>query len=67
METIELETSYRSKCEEHLLFLNRIRDVQPDRPTLAIFADVIGKILHLRSAWRMVLSWLLLGKRYLPG
>ena len=34
METIELATSYRSTCPEHLLFLNRIRDVQPDRPTL---------------------------------
>ena len=34
MDTIELETSYRSKCEEHLFFQNRIRDVQPDRPTL---------------------------------
>ena len=34
MDTIELETSYRSQCEDHLLFQNRIRDVQPDRPTL---------------------------------
>ena len=34
METIELVTSYRSTCEEHLVFLNRIREVQPDRPTL---------------------------------
>ena len=35
MESIELVTSYRSTCPEHLLFLNRIRDGQPDRSTLA--------------------------------
>ena len=35
METIELVTSYRSTCPEHLLFLNRIRDVQPDRSMLS--------------------------------
>ena len=35
MESIELVTSYRSTCPEHLLFVNRIRDVQPDWSTLA--------------------------------
>ena len=39
METIELQT-YRSTCEEHLLFLNRIRDRQPDR---AMQAEYFGE------------------------
>jgi len=35
MDSVELVTSYRTKDQEHILFLNRIRDEQPDRDTLA--------------------------------
>ena len=34
MESITMDTVYRSKDEVHLLFLNRIRDTQPDRDML---------------------------------
>ena len=34
MESITMDTVYRSKDEAHLLFLNRIRDKQPDRDML---------------------------------
>ncbi len=34
MHTVRLDTAYRSKDEQHLLFLNRIRFDQPDRATL---------------------------------
>ena len=40
VESIELVTSYRSKCQQHLLFLNRIREVQPDR---ALQAEYFGE------------------------
>ena len=69
METIELVTSYRSTCEEHLLFLNRIRDVQPDRPTLVKYFqdrhwddDDLGECvaygLDLAAARGKVFTWL---------
>ena len=35
MQTVVLDTVYRSADEEHLLFLNRIRSSQPDRETLS--------------------------------
>ena len=34
MQRVELQTVYRSRDEEHLLFLNRIRSVQPTRALL---------------------------------
>ena len=34
MQTVELKTVYRSKDEPHLIFLNRIREEQPERPYL---------------------------------
>ena len=66
---IELETSYRSTCEEHLLFLNRIRDEQPDRPTMAEYfaerhwcdsslEDCVAYGLELAAARRKVFTWL---------
>ena len=68
METIELVTSYRSTCPEHLLFLNRIRDVQPDRPTLAAYfrdriwnaslEECVAYGLQLAAARRKVFTWL---------
>ena len=69
METIELVTSYRSTCEEHLLFLNRIRDVQPDRSTLAEYfqerhwndyslEECVAYGLELAAARRKVFTWL---------
>ena len=69
METIELETKYRSTREEHLLFLNRIRDVQPDRPTLLEYfrerhwnesslEECVAYGLELAAARRKVFTWL---------
>ena len=69
METIELETSYRTTCKEHLLFQNRIRDVQPDRPTLAEYFDgrhwkdssleeCVAYGLELAAARGKVFTWL---------
>ena len=69
METIELVTSYRSTCPEHLLFLNRIRDVQPDRPTLMEYfrernwndsslEECVAYGLELAAARRKVFTWL---------
>ena len=34
MQTVELKTVYRSRDESHLIFLNRIRCDQPERPML---------------------------------
>jgi hypothetical protein len=34
MQSVELETVYRTADKDHLLFQNRIREQQPDRPTL---------------------------------
>jgi hypothetical protein len=39
METVELKTVYRSADEPHLVFLNRIRDVQPEKSTLNEYFD----------------------------
>ena len=40
MQTVALKTVYRSVDEQHLVFLNRIRETQPDRQTLVeYFAD----------------------------
>ena len=69
METIELVTSYRSTCEEHLLFLNRIRDAQPDRPKLVEYfgerhwrdsslEECVAYGLELATARRKVFTWL---------
>ena len=69
METIELVTSYRSTCPEHLLFLNRIRDVQPDRPRLADYfrgrhwkdsslEECVAYGLELAAAQGKVFTWL---------
>ena len=69
MECIELETSYRTTCAEHLLFLNRIRDEQPDRPTLAEYfgerhwddsslEECVAYGLELAAARGKVFTWL---------
>ena len=69
MDTIELETSYRSTCKEHLLFQNRIRDVQPDRPTLTDYflgrhwnnsslEECVAYGLELAAARGKVFAWL---------
>ena len=69
METIELVTSYRSTCEEHLLFLNRIREVQPDRQTLVKYfrdrhwddddlEECVAYGLDLAAARGKVFTWL---------
>ena len=69
METIELVTSYRSTCPEHLLFLNRIRGVQPDPPTLAEYfrerhwedlslEECVAHGLELAAARSNVFTWL---------
>ena len=34
METVKLDTVYRSQDPEHILFQNRIRETQPDRKTV---------------------------------
>ena len=50
MATIVLDTVYRSADEEHLLFLNRIRDAQPDRATLTeYFGDCIIGLSRIAS------------------
>ena len=43
METVELESVYRTADEEHLLFQNRIRVSQPNRDTLNQYFS--GRIL----------------------
>ena len=43
METVELESVYRTADEEHLLFQNRIRVSQPSRDTLNQYFS--GRIL----------------------
>merc|ERR1711994_1122685 len=69
METIELVTPYRSTCPEHLLFLNRTRDVQPDRPTLLEYfrerhwndsslEECVAYGLELAASRRKVFTWL---------
>ena len=69
METIELVTPYRSTCEEHLLFLNRIREVQLDRQTLAKYfgdrhwdnddlEECVAYGLDLAAARGTVFTWL---------
>ena len=37
MDKVELKTIYRSTDEPHLVFLNRLRFEQPDRPTLKAY------------------------------
>ena len=39
MHTIELKTVYRSKDEQHLLFLNRIREKQPEKSLLTEYFE----------------------------
>ena len=69
MESIELVTSYRSTCPEHLLFLNRIRDGQLDPSTLAEYfqdrhsndsdlEECVAYGLELAAARRTVFTWL---------
>ena len=69
MESIELVTSYRSTCPEHLLFLNRIRDTQPDRRTLTEYfgnrhskdlslEQCVAKGLEMAAERRKVFTWL---------
>ena len=50
MQTVVLDTVYRSSDEEHLLFLNRIRFKQPERSTLTeYFGDRHWRHESLRS------------------
>ena len=58
MQTVELKTVYRSVDEQHLVFLNRIRETQPDKSMLQeYFADRHWRHLPLedciRSGFRM--------------
>ena len=56
--SVTLDTIYRSKDEAHLLFCNRIRDSQPDKPTLrSYFADRhLGNDLHDAVATGMAIQ-----------
>ena len=69
MESIELVTSYRSTCPEHLLFLNRIRESQPDWKTLldyfgdrhwknSTLEECVAYGFELAAARRKVFTWL---------
>ena len=68
VEAIELVTSYRSTCPEHLLFLNRIRDAQPDRLKLEEYfqqrhwkdsslEECVAYGLELVAVRRTVFTW----------
>ena len=51
MQTVELKTVYRSKDEPHLIFLNRIREEQPERPYLReYFGERHWKRMHMETA-----------------